>query len=85
MDEINKSILVEMINQKQDELKSEVKTLSEMPSQKSRTTSKHSKVIISQLEKQLREEKSAKCRLKEEIEELKKMNGELCNVILTSK
>ena len=40
--------------------------------------------MISKLQKQLDEEKKAREQLKSEIEELKKMNHELCNAILTT-
>lgn len=40
--------------------------------------------MVSKLQKQLDEEKKAREKLRQEIEELKKMNSELCNVILST-
>ena len=40
--------------------------------------------MISKLQKQLDEEKKAREKLKDEIDELKKMNAELCNAILST-
>ena len=40
--------------------------------------------MISKLQKQLDEEKRAREKLREEIDELKRMNNELCNAILST-
>jgi predicted RNase H-like nuclease (RuvC/YqgF family) len=39
--------------------------------------------VINNLEKQLEDEKQAREQLRSEIEELKKMNSELCNAIMS--
>ncbi len=49
-----------------------------------RSNVKSSVTVISNLEKQLREERQAREKLKEEIEKLKNMNSDLCNTILKS-
>jgi len=40
--------------------------------------------VISSLQKELQEERKQRERLQKEIEELKKMNGDLCNAILST-
>lgn len=71
-----------VITKKDDGTVSEMKSVTtEMKSQK---TNKTSSTVISKLQKQLDDEKKAREKLKEEIEELKKMNNELCNAILST-
>ncbi len=50
----------------------------------SQRTVSSSKTVISKLEKDLMSEKKAREKLQLEIEELKKMNSDLCNAILSS-
>jgi predicted RNase H-like nuclease (RuvC/YqgF family) len=73
-------LINDLVNRAKDEdLKSILTT--EVRSHK---TNKTSSTVISKLQKQLDEEKKARERLKEEIDELKKMNNELCNAILST-
>jgi hypothetical protein len=41
--------------------------------------------MVSNLEKMLNDEKQARLKMKDEIEDLKRMNSDLCNAILTTK
>ena len=62
--------------------KYETKTVTtEMRSMK---TSKTSSTMIYKLQKQLDDEKKAREQLRDEIEELKRMNNELCNALLST-